>query len=331
MQASRIFWYRALPIAAAIGGVLYFAGCGNSGSSTEDSSTSGSVAATLGGSVNASSASGTQAMNERIRRGSWLDALPFSIPDALAGTACPTFASSSSAGCSVSGPDMTLTYGSGCSFGSSAAVWTGSQTLALSTGTPTCGTFPAGGSYGGTLTRTFSAGSTRTSAAGIVVTIDTAGTDAGVPSGVTAPSGGVVVHFASGTRNQIDIDGVNLIGASSAGVAKFNHSISTTVTGGANIVLNGASVTSGTVITYHNLLKIQASSAVTGLGFSAGCCTPTSGTITTSFSAISGVTPTLIGSAFVGKTETLQFTSCGKATYTGPEGYSGAVTLGHCF
>jgi hypothetical protein len=43
------------------------------------------------------------------------------------------------------------------------------------------------------------------------------------------------------------------------------------------------------------------------------------------------VTPTVLGSALNGTTETLTFTGCGTATYSGIDGTSGPVTLGHCF
>ena len=82
---------------------------------------------------------------------------------------------------------------------------------------------------------------------------------------------------------------------------------------------------SGSVNVYHNLVHVIGTTTLTDLQFSSGCCTPTGGTITTTFQ-----TGALL-SKFNGATETLTITGCGAANYTGPEGYSGSVALDHCF
>ncbi len=320
-------------------GCLSIQGCNSSSTSTtEDSSASGSVASLLGGTYNTSESSGTVTLREEFFKHStfsaFLDLFNPSIRNAMATILCPTFQTASGSGtgsCSVVSSTMTLDYGTGCQFSNSGATWTGSQTLTVSTGSPTCGTFPAAGSYTGTLTRLFPATTTRTSASGVVVTVDTSGTDSGYnfTSPASAPSGGAVVTFSGGNRTQIAFPGINLIAKTEAGVNRFNHSITTS--GGSPISLSGASVTGGSVLVYHNLLKVLGTTTFTNVEFTAGCCTPTAGTITTSFAAVSGTTPTTVGEAFVNKSETLEFTGCGTATYTGPESYSGDVTLGHCF
>jgi hypothetical protein len=346
MQKKWVLRYFMASVGLAAIGFLSLQGCGNStGSTTEDSSASGTVAAALGGAYNASMSGGTMAMRNEAPKHSrfsiLLDALNPTIKNALAAMLCPTYATTSpSAGCTVTSGVMTLSYGTttGCSFSGSAATWTGSQTLTPASGSPSCGSFPAPTSTPFTLTRLFPPTTTRTSASGVVVTIDTAGTDAGFVTGSTqqptAPSGGAVVTFNSstGTRTQIAFPGINLIAASATGTAKFNHSITTTGSSATPITLSSGSVTGGTVLVFHNLVQVMGTTTFSSVSFSSGCCTPTSGTITTAFSAVSGVTPTAIGSAsFVGKSETLTFTGCGTATYTGPESYSGNVTLGHCF
>jgi hypothetical protein len=332
MLKKRPFRYVIASICLAIAGFLYVQGCGSSSSSTEDSSTSGTVAAVLGGSYNNSGSGGTVTLNEIIKRtpmSTIFEALS-PIQNAVAGTACPTYASTSN--CTSASDVMTLTYGT-CSFSGSAAVWSGAQVLTLtgSTTVPCGGTSPVPSGFGGTLTRTFTDPTTRTAASGTVVqvsnTADSVFTTAysSAPT-VTLPTGGIAISFTSGSRSGITINGVNLIAGTSAGVAKFNHSLTSSLVG-----LSGTNLTNGATVTvYHNLLKIKATATLNNVAFSSGCCTPTSGSISTAFTAVSGVTPTVAGSLFVGNSETLTFTGCGTATYTGPEGYSGNVTLAHC-
>jgi hypothetical protein len=293
----------------------------------------------VGGANSSSTGSGSLGFHvpARLRGNRLLDALRagFSVPEALAAVVCPTIGGSA-AGCSVGGTGnltLTMTYGSGCSFGSSAATWTGAQLITFSTGTPSCSSFPTG--FTGTVQRTFAAvvsgsGSnapTRVAPSGTSVVIDTSGASAAADG--HSYSGGTTVTFASGVRTQIAVNGINYTGVSPSGKTIFSHSMTTSPVGGSSTPLtisNG--VVNGTVTTFHNLVKIVATSTLSNVAFTAGCCQPTSGTITTTFAAISGVTPVKTG--FVGSTETLTFTGCGTGTYSGPEGYSGAVTLAHC-
>lgn len=328
--------FKIIPVLAAFSALALLSACTKSSStSTEDSSTSGSVASIVGGTYNNSDSGGTLTFRETPAQKNlftkFAQFLPTLVPNALAASVCPTYASTGSA-CTVSGSTMKLSYGTGCSFSGSEATWEGEQDLSINSGTPACGTFPSrdfGGGGSGILTRTFTSGTERIAASGRVVQIDSLGSDAEAISG--PPSGGMQATFSnSSTRTQIAIPGVNLIATTAAGTALFNHSISTSLSGGSPITLSGATVTGGTVITLHNLLKIQASSTFSNVTFSAGCCMPTSGTITTAFSAVSGVTPTRLGATFIGSSETLTFEGCGIATYSGPDGTVGSVTLGTC-
>jgi hypothetical protein len=269
--------------------LLAFSGCGSSSdtSGTEDSSASGSVASVVGGAYNGSSSSGTQTMNQKSRIEILLSSLD-PVHQANASTACPTF---SAAACGT-----TQTYSS-CSFGSSSATWSGGVTYACS---------------GSTVTRTITNGTTRTNAYGSTITMKS--------SGITAFNGTTASGGTTFTPSSLTINGVELTGKSSGGTETFDHVITSTA-----LTLSGTTLT-GTVTVYHDLAKVIGTSQV-NVGFSSGCCTPTSGTITTAFQAY-GVFAARSG--FSGASETLTFTGCGAATYTGPEGYSGSVTLANC-
>lgn len=306
----------------AVGGsfALFNAGCGSASSgSTEDSSTSGTVAAMVGGAYNTSGSGGTVTLNTPSAWERLLNATsPFS--EAVAsGTACPTIGGSAT-GCTDSSGTLTMTY-NGCSFGSASATWSGTQLINFSGGGESCSAFPS--SYTGNVTRTFGASTTRTAASGSSVLIDTSGTTVhAADSGTYA--GGTVVALSSGVRNSLTVSGINYLGKNSSGKTTFSHSLKSSTLS----ISNGA-IATGTITVIHNLAKVQATSTLTNLTFTAGCCTPTGGSVSTTFSAITGVTPAMPG--FVGVTETLQFTGCGTAIYTGPEAnLGGNVTLAHC-
>ena len=318
---------KTLNILALINMILLATACGksnSSASSTEDSSTSGTVASVVGGAANGSSG-GTLAYlpldhKAQSKMVALLDVL-FPLHNANASASCPTIPSGGGS-CSVSSSTATLTYSS-CSFGSSAAVWNGSQIVDFSGSTPVCGSaFPSGMS---SVTRTFGTGTNRTSASGVEVNVDSSGAYTAIDGNTY--SGGTVASFSSGLKTGLTINGLNIWSP------LFHHSLTTNSgVGGSPLVFSGGNtITSGTIITFHNLARIKASSTFSSVGFSSGCCTPTSGTITTSFSTINGVTPTTLGSKLSGTIETLTFTGCGTATYTGNDGTPGSVTLGHCF
>jgi hypothetical protein len=221
-----------------------------------------------------------------------------SFTDALASAACPTFTASL-----LGAGEQTY---SNCSFGSSTAVWNGGVTF---TGTAS------------NVTRVLANGTTRTAASGSVVTVNTSGSGLTPFNSDPAPSGGT-----TWTSSSLAINGVEFAAVNKAGTTLFNHVITTASgDGGTTLSISNGAVT-GTVITYHQLAHVKATSII-NVTMSSGCCQPTGGTISTTFNT--GDSRAL--AKYNGVTETLTFNgTCGQATYTGPEGYSGTVTLAHC-
>jgi len=290
----------------------------------EDNSASGAIAGAVGGALSGSASGGASSMKVMA---------DFS---AMAGL-CPTFATAAGSTCSVSGGTMWLTY-SACSFLGSAAKFTGVQALSMSTGTATCGSFPHPGASS-TLTRQYvnSSGSTtpssllRQSAAGTYLTIDNhtanlSNFDSAVIPTIVNSGYGVSVHFnSSGARDQITFaHRVNVAG-------DFDQTVHATLT--ISESSNGASsrTVSGPVTVYHNGLQVIGTSTLSALVHNNTCCLPVSGSITTSFTAGSNVSPTALGSLYVGKSETLTFTGCGTGTLTKYDGSVVNVSLNRCF
>ena len=178
------------------------------------------------------------------------------------------------------------------------------------------------------INRQFQAGTTRTSAGNTAVTITTGAFSAFEGNSY---SGGINIFFTGGTRSTLAIPGITLVG-SKGGTTIFSHTITTSPqdgpTGAPLTFSGGNTIVSGTIVTYHNLAQVAGASSFNNVAFSASCCYPVSGSITTTFSSISGHTPLL--PKFVGASETLTYTGCGTAIYSGPEGYNGPVTMGHC-
>jgi hypothetical protein len=200
---------------------------------------------------------------------------------------------------------------SNCSFSGSSAVWNGGVTFT--------------GTAGSTVTRVIATGTTRTAASGTVVTINSTGSSTALTpfsgsGGSALTSGGSTATFTSGTMTGVAINGVNFV------TSGYNHLLTTT--GGSALSYNSSTSTwTGTIILYHQLAKVVATSVV-DVTMSSGCCLPTGGTIKTTFSVASSSSNY---SKYNGQTETLSFTGCGTASYTGPESYSGSsVTLSHC-
>jgi hypothetical protein len=291
----------------------------------EDTSSTGAVAGAIGGALSSSASGGT----------SQLKIMDSAIVSPMAAT-CPTFATTGT-GCAVSGGTMWLTY-SACKFSGSTATFTGVQALIMSAGTAACGTFPHPG-VNSTLKRQYvtASGSTtpsslvRQSATGTYLAIDNHTTNlSNFDSATLAPivngGYGVSVSFnSSGARDQIT----------------FGHRINVTgdfdqtVYGTLNITESGSSASSrsvsGTVTVYHNGLQVIGTSVLSSLVHSNTCCLPTSGTITTTFSAGANVSPTTLGSLYVGKSESLAFTGCGTGTLTKYDGSVVSVSLNRCF
>ena len=311
--------------AATLALLLSFSSCGNSSNSntTEDTSASGSVASAIGGGLQGSSG-GTTSMLEQAPRYAKIFDLESLFSNAYASNAtCPTIPTTAQgAGCSVSGFIATLTY-SNCSFANAAATWSGSQTVTFTGVAPVCGSaFPTTQTA---VTRGFAANTTRSTgtSSGTVVTLDTNGLYSAWDG--TSVTGGYTTTWSGGVPTSFKINGINLVAATSSGTRLWKHSITSstlTVTGG-NTIPAGSSLTF-----WHDYAQVKATSVVTtALVFNSSSCTPVSGTITTTYStgAASGY------SKYNGAVETLTFTGAGTATYSGPEGANGNVTLAHCF
>jgi hypothetical protein len=316
--------------------VLFATACSktsNSSSSTDDSSASGAAVAMVGGALSTSASGGTVAFYGRpdplkdfYKKGSqWI------LPDALAAV-CPR-PNSPGSSCSASGGDLWLTD-SNCSHNNSSAIWNGITLLSLSSGSATCGSFPSINS--GTLLRQYVTASgqktpgvmTRINARGVTVNIDDATSNLGNFNGdtiTTLGNGGygTLVTFSGGARSRIDIAKREYV------TNGFDHSVvghlTVTETGGAS-----SRTLNGTVTVYHNKMKVIGNAVFTNVTHSNTCCTPVSGTIQTTFSAGS-VTPTLLGAAIVGKSETLTITGCGTGNLTSADGTSTVVTMNNCF
>lgn len=314
-------------------------GCGkknddDSVTSSADESASGAAASAVGGALSSSNTNGTQALFKAPVNKQNHNAWEFLAPAAaFASNSCPTFLTTG-AGCATSGSNMWLTYSS-CTF-NGAATWAGVQKISMSSGAASCGTFPYPGASG-TLHRQFvSASASNTpSSVSLLTTNGTAIIDNSssnlsnfdnqtITPILNGGYGATISFNSSGARSSITLAHRTYI----TGV--FDHS----VTG--NLSINessGASsrVISGTVTVYHNRARVIGTSVFTNVGHQDSCCTPTSGTITTTFSAGANVSPTAIGDLLVGKSESLTFNGCGTAIYTAANGNTSNVTIRRCF
>jgi hypothetical protein len=276
--------------------LIAITGCAKSSDSSDVSENSGSTAG------------GTMSMNHRKQ--SYFDVDQFiaslnPIANAHASIACGTLTSSELTSC-ISTHSASISYND-CSFGSSTATWNGSVNFACPNAT--------------TITRSVTNGTTRSNSYGSVVTINTSNLTV-YNSNSALSGGGTTLDSSAGT---ITINGVQMIGVNS-GKTIYNHVITSSAL--TRAVTGLGTVVNGTVTTYHNLARVTGTATVTNLTFVSGCCTPTSGTISTVFETTNGYAALLSG--FNGATETLNFTGCGTATYTGPEGLSGTVALANC-
>jgi hypothetical protein len=188
---------------------------------------------------------------------------------------------------------------------------------------------------GCTLTRTTAAGGIARTITGpdgnaYAIAHDTAGAGTGWDTSVSpAPSNdGVVVTCGSGgcaAGKNIVINGSHLTGTVTVGRASdkiWDHTVSSGA-GGVTVTGTGTSrVATGSVTVQHNLLECTATATFESVGYGEpGCCFPTSGKISTTFSKGSDV----------GKTETLEFSDvCGEATLTKANGTTEQITLQHC-
>ncbi|HWU43637.1 MAG TPA: hypothetical protein VN132_09375 [Bdellovibrio sp.] len=314
-------------------------GCGQGSTSASSSSGSSSAsemaASSVGGALASSDSSGTMAFSEFQRKNIWSVLL---LPSAQATNACPTVASGGT-GCAASGNPVLLTYSS-CSFGSSAATWSGTLEVSLiNNGAITCGTFPdhAGSRLANNdgILRQFVDGSgnpstaVRTNAAGVPVIIDHASanlanfdTGTSINPNIGTGYGTKVVFNGSGGRKEVQV-------RQRLYSAAFDHSIDADVT--LSEAAGTRTITGGTVKVYHNKLKVIGTSTFTNVTYNNQCCNPISGSISTAFSQGANVSPTALGALVVGQSETLTFTGCGTATLTNTSGTTTNVTLNNCF
>ena len=213
------------------------------------------------------------------------------------------------------------------------SAWSGPFTLDYGTECDGKHPFVEGQSAGCSLTRT-TTGSTRTLTGPdgntYAIVHDTNGAGSGWDSAVSpAPGdGGVALTCASGgcvAGKNLIINGSHLTGTVTVAGKEakiWDHTVSTgdgvlTVTGsGTSRIVNGS------VTVQHNILKYTAETTFSNVGYGeAGCCFPTTGSVSTTF--LRGDGP--------GKTESLAFSSaCGEATLTKADGTTEPLTLEHC-
>lgn len=302
----------------------------------DDTSVSGSVVGVVGSALSDTSASGSVAFyeNPNLLKSLLFEGIRQVVPYAQASTAaiCPRPASASSSVCSASAGNMWLTFDH-CSRGNSSATLNGIVLFSMSTGSANCGHFPSVAD--GTLLRQFvtannstTPGSmTRTWANGRVVTFDHATANLNnFASDTISTLGnggyGASVTFSGGARTALKIAQRRYVSNG------FDHSIV------GNLTLSSDTATSrtvsGTMTVYHNLEKVIGTATLTNVVHTNTCCTPTSGSVSTTFSAHSGYTPSAHGALLVGKTETLTITGCGTGTLTLADGSSSSIAL-NCF
>ena len=324
--------------------------CGLSTSNPNDTTSSAAAvsasevaAGAVGGALSDSSANGTQASMSFKTQRSFFTSLKSAInplPNAMAEAICPTARQPENA-CLASGSSMFLTYDS-CTF-AGAAAWTGVQSLTMSSGSASCGTFPNPGANG-TLYRQY-VQSSNTSLPGQVdlVASNTTGIVDDASSNLSNFDGdsltavntnggyGAAVSFgANGARDSISI------GHHISVQGEFDHSVvgtlNVTETPGAT-----SRTVSGSVKVYHNLLRIVGTSTFSAVVHEDICCLPVSGSITTTFEEGLNVAPTAAGLRAIGKTETLTFTGCGggggggTANLQSYDGSNVSITLNRCF
>src|ERR1700722_11266391 len=97
---------------------------------------------------------------------------------------------------------------------------------------------------------------------------------------------------------------------------------------------SGASISrtvTGSIVVYHNLLRVIGTAVFTDVVYNDTCCGPVSGSITTTFAQGNNVSPTRAGSFAVGESETLTFNGCDSANYsTTFSSVNETVSVGNC-
>lgn len=287
---------------------------GGGTSVVEDTSTGGLVAASIGGAL---------ANNLSVQAGSKSSK---TLTSAL--NPCPTLLTLEGPYCTkVDDYTVNLVYIQ-CHLADSMAQWTGVLQIADASGI-SCGTVPTTTMSRQFVTSTtdFTPGGGLRVANGLTVTLDHRTANLGNYQGdVISPNVGTGYGEKTIWNNNVRT-GVELRQRIySSGL--FDHSVA-----GSVAISESAGATtrtaSGSVTVYHNILRVKGVSTLSSLVFSNNCCTPTAGSITTTFASTtqSGAA----GRALDGKSETIQFTGCGTATVTGVDGTSANVSITQCY
>ncbi len=225
-----------------------------------------------------------------------------------------------------------VTWGDGHTATSS---WSGPFQLVYGSSCDATHPFMENQAAGCAVTRTTASGPVTRSITGpdgfeYAISHDTNGAGTGWDSSVSpAPSdGGVQITCGSdgcSAARTLVINGSHLTGTVAIGRDSdkiWDHTVSTGE-GGLTVTGEGPGrVVNGTVIVQHNIIHVTSTTTFNGVQYTEpGCCFPTGGTATTTFSQ----------GPDVGKSETLSFSeACGEATLTRTDGRSEALTLQHC-
>lgn len=308
-----------------------------SGTATEDSSSTGVIVSAIGGAISNSDSNGTTAFYETKFQTPEQKIWNLLLTKANASTSasCPTIKTANGAGCSNVSNDVNLTYNN-CSFGLSAATWSGTHQISLSTGAQvSCGTFPNLSSFNGAIQRQFVTNGTpgsgsRTNAAGVITTIDHATANLNNKVGDTVAAN---IIGGGGYGSQVFFDGsghrTGVIIKQRVYNSNFDHGVDINVSIDETTTPGKRLITSGTAILYHNKIGAKGTTTFSNLTYDNTCCQPISGTITTTFSCSSSTTP-LLCNAFSGKSETLTISGCGTATLVDTSNSSKNVTINSC-
>ncbi|PWU13564.1 MAG: hypothetical protein C5B49_14490 [Bdellovibrio sp.] len=270
---------------------------------TEDSSASGIAVSAIGGTILS------------LTNGS----SPTLGYQETASNACPTFMSNAGSGCTNTSTSLvSLTY-SNCSFGSSTATWSGADLISLTNGTISCGTaptIPPNGILGHGFT------GNRTASSGTVIAASIDGTNY---TGSTAANQWEQVRYTLGTLSTVIVAGVRFKSNSPSIDYTMDQFQSTGLTLGTTAT---SKIVSGNLTVYDNINGVTGTSTLSSVTYTASCCQPTGGTISTSF--VAGTNGS-VGSSYNGNTETMVFTgTCGQGQYTGVNGTTQTVSLVHC-
>ncbi len=322
----------------ASGSLVFLAACGRSGGAEAPSSSEVAVSV-VSGAMNNTSGSAVALNAPAQPRTKLVDRVLDAINpigtawaaewSCTGGTLSPAFSGPGADPYAFTPPSCSITWRTDRTATSS---WSGPFTLSYGAGCDGTHPFIEGQTAGCSVTRTTgSSGVTRdiTGPDGNAYAIlhDTNGAGTGWDSSVTpAPSNGGLVATCGAegclAGRDIVLNGSHLTGTVTLGKDTdkiWDH----TVTGSVSVAGAGATrVATGSVTVQHNLLMYTATATFNDVAYGeVGCCFPTSGTVSTTFSK----------GPDVGKTETLTFSEiCGEATLKTADGVSEPLTLQHC-